>query len=157
MWLKKRILNMRDQSFSTLDEFLLNHWEKCEAGFLHYVNKDKKPRDKDFENWERLFNEYVERYDLSDDFKEYLELKTFITELRLQYILTGNRALKTQINIKEIDLARKDPSRIKGMNIDDCLVYLSKWMGGKFIRKNEITIVEFKSLLKQYERSSKKE
>jgi hypothetical protein len=57
--------------------------------------------------------------------------------------------LLNQIAIEEINLNQKDPSKHLGMTIDQCIVHLSKWVG-YHIRKTDITIVEFKSLMTEY-------
>jgi len=140
-----------------IDDFPLFNWEKCEGGELRYVNKDSKSRKSDFIAWNLLFNQYLERFGLGELMSEYLDVKAFLTELRLLYIETGNRMLLNQIKIEEARLKKLDPSAHEGMTIDQSLVYLSRWMGGGMLNKRKITIVEFKNLMNEYARSNKKE
>ena len=143
-----------DASFSDLDEFLLYNFDKCQGGEFRYVNVDEKPTGKDEKNWLRLYNQYLERFGLGEDFDKYMTCKQQLIKLRCEFLLTGDKMLLNYINIEEVNLEKLDPSKTQGMTIDQCLVHVSKWLG-QIVSKKKITVVEFKNLVEEYVRSGK--
>lgn len=88
--------------------------------------------------------------------QKYLEIKTFLTELKLNYVLTEDSSLLNQIEIEKINLRDADPEVGEAMTTDAMLVHLRKWMG-IWLDKKKITVVEFRDLVNEYVRSNKKE
>ena len=84
--------------------------------------------------------------------EEYLDVKIYVTELMALYIISRDRMIMNQIEIEQQKLISLDPSKHEGLTIDQCLVHLSKWMGGKPISKRDISIVEFKTMLEEWQK-----
>lgn len=134
----------------------LYNWDECAKGFTRYVNRDQEPRESDEEVYERLQNEYLERFGMAEHTEEFLKIKLFLIKLRLAYIETGDLSLLDQIAIEEINLRNADPSKLEGLTTDQALVHLSKWLGGGLLNAREITVTQFKTLTLEYERAHKK-
>lgn len=131
----------------------LYNWEKCQNGKLSYVNFDAVPREDDALNWLNLYNQYLDRFGLGAEMEKYLQIKQYLTALRLAFVQSGDAFLLNQIAIEEINLKNADPSKHEGMSIDQCLYHLRKELG--WIDKKKITIVDFKISLSEYVRSNK--
>ena len=151
-----RTLKKSNQSYSTIDDFPLYNWEKCQSGDMRYVNQDAKSTKYDEIIWLKLYNEYLERFGIGEGLEYFLKLKIHLVKLRLQFIQTNDLFLLNQIKVAEAQMISADPSKLQGMTTQQCLVHLSKWMG-TIVRAKEITIVEFKEMFEEYARSSKKE
>lgn len=151
-----RTLKKSNQSYSTIDDFPLYNWEKCQSGDMRYVNRDAKSTKYDEIIWLKLYNEYLERFGIGEGLEYFLKLKIHLVKLRLQFIQTNDLFLLNQIKVAEAQMISADPSKLQGMTTQQCLVHLSKWMGA-IVKAKEITIVEFKEMFEEYARSSKKE
>lgn len=151
-----RTLKKSNQSYSTIDDFPLYNWEKCQNGDMRYVNRDAKSTKFDEIIWLKLYNEYLERFGIGEGLEYFLKLKIHLVKLRLQFIQTNDLFLLNQIKVAEAQMISADPSKLQGMTTQQCLVHLSKWMGA-IVKAKDITIVEFKEMFEEYARSSKKE
>lgn len=151
-----RTLKKSKQSYSTIDDFPLYNWEKCQSGDMRYVNRDAKSTKFDEIIWLKLYNEYLERFGIGEGLEYFLKLKIHLVKLRLQFIQTNDLFLLNQIKVAEAQMISADPSKLQGMTTQQCLVHLSKWMGA-IVKAKDITIVEFKEMFEEYARSSKKE
>jgi len=135
---------------------ILWNWDECLKGEIRWINKDGVSTDKDFERFEDINDQYIQRYDLRDETITYLKIKMALIQLRLMYIETGDRMLLNQIEIETENLKTADPSNIEGMTIDQCLAWLRTQMPS-WINKKLITVVEFRDLMDEYGRRNKKE
>lgn len=153
--LRKRTEITPEKFYLTIDDLPLYNWTKCTDGDYRYVTRDGKSTKFDALVWVRLYNEYLERFDISDSFAEYLKTCIFLTELRCAFIESGDDSLLNQIAIEEVRLSKQDPSLHEGMSVEECLAQLSRWQG-YHIKIKEITIVEFKTLMLDYVRVNQK-
>jgi len=133
----------------------LYNWDECQKGNLRWVNKNGVSTKKDFERFEILQDQYIERYDLQYEMIKFLKIKITLTKLRLMYIETGDRMLLNQIEIETANLLKSDPSNIEGMTVDESLAWLRTQVPS-WIDKKIITIVEFRDLLNEYGRRNSK-
>lgn len=152
--LKNRTSSNLEKYYSTIDDFPLYNWEKCQGGELRYVSKDAKSTKYDQVIWLKLYNEYLERFGIGEGLDHFLRLKIHLIKLRLQFIQTNDLFLLNQIKVAEIQMSNADPSKLNGMTTQQCLVHLSKWMGA-VVKAKDITIVEFKEMFEEYVRSNK--
>ena len=152
--LKNRTSNNLEKYYSTIDDFPLYNWEKCQIGEFRYVCKDAKSTKFDQVIWLKLYNEYLERFGIGEGLEQFLKLKLHVIKLRLQFIQTNDLFLLNQIKVAEAQMSSADPSKLHGMTTQQCLVHLSKWMGA-MVKAKDITIVEFKEMFEEYVRSNK--
>lgn len=137
-----------------IDELPLDNWDKCQGGDIKHVTRNGKATERDGEVWVMLYDQYLERFGISDELESYLNIKVQLTKLRCLWIETGDDMILNQIAIEEINLKNLDPTKTEGMTTDQCLVHLSKWLG-YHVKKKDITIVEFRNLMNEYGRANK--
>lgn len=154
-WLKPNSSITPEKYYLEIDEISLYNWSKCMAGDLKFVTKDLKPSRLDGAVWVKLFNDYLKRFGITDDFDRYLDTLVLLTALRVAYIQTGDEMVLNQIAIEEVNAAKLDPSQFEGMTPEQCLTRLSKWQG-YHLKAREISIVEFKNLMIEYGRTDQK-
>jgi hypothetical protein len=132
----------------------LYNWDECQKGDVKHVTRDGKSTDMDGVVWVSLYNQSLERFGITEHMEAYLGVKVLLTQLRCMWVQTGDDMILNQIAIEEINLKNLDPTKTAGMTTDQCLVHLSKWLG-YHVRKRELTYVEFRNLMTEYERSNK--
>ena len=143
--------------YSEVYDIPLFNWEKCLEGDFKFMRLDrvKKYDLRDVEAFYRLYDKYIEKYDLTEEHKAYLDAQKHLIELRLQYVETGDEFLLNYISIAEMDVRKLAPTNEGGMTIGQTVTILSKWMG-QWINKKTITLEEYKDLIQEYERSNQK-
>lgn len=138
--------------YTSIEELPLYNWEKCQNGDLTYTRIDNKEtsHELDMKSWEILNYEYMERFGISRHHRRYLELQKRLLLLQMEVLETGNRFLNNKIRqvTDEITNIFKE-EKGKGMNIDQSLVYLSKFMGFR-LDKRTMKTLEYFTLLNEY-------
>ena len=138
--------------YTSIEELPLYNWEKCQNGDLTYtrIDNEETSHELDMKSWEILNYEYMERFGISRHHRRYLELQKRLLLLQLELVETGNRFLNNKIRqvTDEITNVFKD-EKGKGMNIDQSLVYLSKFMGFR-LDKRTMKTLEYFTLLNEY-------
>lgn len=131
----------------------LHNWIKCTEGDLRYsrkkVEKDTEETEQDNESWETIYDEYIEKYGLSELYKKVLELMRKKALLECEYVITGDQFKVTQIAVLEEKLKSSLNNNGKGMSIEQSLIHLSKWLGYP-INTYKTTVVEYFNILEQY-------
>jgi hypothetical protein len=97
-----------------------------------------------FENIQR---QLVDRFGISENYAEILELRREICDMKCEVAITGDRFQNTFINIKEAELEQLN--KIKGSTTDELKVILEKWLGFK-LNLQQITVSEWFTYLKQF-------
>lgn len=137
---------------------ILENWIQCNKGNVMFarlnVFADSKESKQDVEEWERLYNEYLQKYGLNDIYKQYLTLKIKIAKCQIDYILHSNRRTLNDIRIYENDLEKIKNISDSGTTIEEILMHLSKWFKNGILRTKDVTLGEYLILLKQYERAN---
>ena len=143
--------------YSEVYDIPLFNWEKCLEGDFKFMRiKRVKTFDvSDVEAFYKMYDKYIDRYDLTDEHKAYVEAQRNLIELRLQWVDTEDDFLLNYIAIAEMDVRKLEPTKEKGMSIGQTVAILSKWMG-QWINKKTITLEEYKDLIQEYERANQK-
>jgi hypothetical protein len=138
--------------YTSIEELPLYNWEKCQNGDLEYtrINNDETSHELDMKSWEILNYEYMELFGISRHHRKYLELQKRLLTLQMELLETGKTFLKNKIRqtTDEITNIFKE-EKGKGMNIDQSLVYLSKFMGFR-LDKRAMKTLEYFTLLNEY-------
>lgn len=133
---------------------------KCNEGDLRYTRKEITqeidPNEDDTKAWERIYDQYIEKYGLSKLYKKLLNLMREKALLECTFVMTRDRFKLTQIELKEAELKGAMSNNGNGMTIEEALVYLSKWIGYR-LNPKEITVVEYFNILAQYGKANKKD
>lgn len=98
--------------------------------------------------WEKMFNEWIERFDFSEEYKEHLSQKIKIAELQADYIISGEKHLKTMIKIEKEILKAEEPKEKKPFELESVMWKMSKFYGFK-LNSRELTVSEYYSAINE--------
>ena len=145
---------MRGKYYLELNEIPLFNFEKCMEGDYSYIRKDNK------EKWGKgevmafveLYEKYVQKYN-KKDLDNKISLYKSLIQLQCAYVETGEDYFLTQIEIKKASLPKaKEKTQ---SNTTETLLVLSKYTGYRLDPK-KVTVDEYFTLMKLYERENKK-
>lgn len=146
---------MQKKYYSELNEIPLFNFEKCLAGDFSYVCKEipEKWGKNEVKAFSELYEKYIQKYQ-KKDLENKISLYKNIIKLQCAYIESGDEYFITQIEIKKAHLPKKTEIKTES-NTTQTLVTLSKFMGYR-LNPKEITVDEFYTIIKDYERANKK-
>lgn len=131
------------------------NWTKCLNGDLKYIRKGKRGNDHaDIVYWEKMNDLYIDKFGLSKYNLRLLEQMKKLAMAELEYLATGDRFKLTLIEMETRRLEAMKSTAGTGITLEQGSVYLSKWLGYQ-IKLKEISVAEYFTLLKEYERYSK--
>ena len=135
----------------TIDDIPLYNWMKCTDGDIQFVRKDLADgtQEDDLKYWNAMFDDYLQRYGLSDLYKRMLKVMKDKAILETEFVLTKDRFKLTLIEIESNKLEAMMSNSGEGMTIDESLVHLSKWLG-YHLNVKRVTAGEYFTILKQY-------
>ena len=124
---------MKKDYFNSIDELpIWNWWRIAESGnliYLHKGNYDKE--DYTYEAyllWNKLQNEYLDEFGITDEFRQILELKKKWISKKTEFLLTGERFKLTEIDMIEAEMS--ETSSIKTANKkEDSIIILERKLG----------------------------
>ncbi len=96
--------------------------------------------------WENIFNEYMERFGLSEEYKEDLQNKIDLANLKADFIISGDRYFKTMIRVQEEIIRANQDDSGKEFELEILLAKMSKFYGFK-LTSRELTVAEYYSYL----------
>lgn len=134
----------------------LFNWEKVLEGNYKFmcIERVEEYGEDEIKAFYTLYNKYLERYGLGKEYEEYIEAQKMLIEYNLQFVETGDRFLLNYITIEIDNMNRLRPTNEQGITIGRVVARLSKWKGGQWINKKEISVEEYKDLIEEYERSN---
>lgn len=138
--------------YDTIAKFPLWNWRQCLDGDYTFTRLDPDKGDDvaDFLAWEKLYNEYLAQYGLGEDQNRIFELKIDLAMAQMDYVMDGNTFLLNNIKRLQRELKEILEKPVEG-GFDECLVYLSKWLGYHFDQKIR-TVTEFHSSMNMYQK-----
>ena len=124
---------MKKDYFNSIDELpIWNWWRIAESGnliYLHKGNYDKE--DYTYEAyllWNKLQNEYLDEFGITDEFRQILELKKKWISKKTEFLLTGERFKLTEIDMIEAEIS--ETSSVKTANKkEDSIIILERKLG----------------------------
>lgn len=138
--------------YLTIEDLPIYNWYKCLNGEIKYVRKAENGTEtQDLIVWERLHDEYIKEFGLSKVHAKILKVIKDKAIQELDYVITGDRFKLTLIEMEETRLKNILATAGSGVNIEEMLVHMSKWLG-QWIKTKEISVKEFFTLQKEYER-----
>lgn len=130
---------------------------KCSSGNLEYVRKEGKgSKVQDQLAWEKLYDQYLGEFGLSERYKKYLLLKQKKALLQAEYVITKEKFKLTEIEMQSTKIANLETYFGDGQKIEVILMWLSKFMGYK-IDPKETSVKEYFYLLEEYGKANKTE
>ena len=146
---------MRGKYYSELNEIPIHNFEKCMEGDYSYIRKDDK------EKWGKgeviafmeLYEKYIQKYN-KKDLDSKISLYKSIIQLQCAYIESGDDYFLTQIDIKKAQLPQEKTTKTKS-NTTETLLILGQYTGYR-LDPRKVTVDEYYTLIKLYERANKK-
>lgn len=108
--------------------------------------KNEKTYIKLFELWQKLYNEFIERFGLSDEFLSDLQTEIKIANLQADLIITKQKHLNTLIKIEQEKMRINNFEISEPADIESILAKMSKYYGFK-LSSRELTTAEYYSYL----------
>ena len=146
-------LNTSAEYWASIYEMPLHNWIKCTEGDFRFVRKvvdlDTEETDQDAEKWAVVYDQYIDKYGLSEMYKKLLETMRKKALLELSFVKTRDRFKLTLISAQEEKLKGMLNNNGNGMTIEQALIHLSKWLGYR-IDNRQTTVVEYFNLLAEY-------
>lgn len=143
--------------YTEIDYFPLVNWSKCCKGELIHCRIDVSngSESQDKEAWEVLFNDFIKKVGLGDEYNDYISLLKERANLQLDYLENRNRRILNEINLltNEIESYKKRIKSDSEGSITKTLNFLSKKQGYQIdIRK--ITTLAYFELIKEMSTSN---
>ena len=103
--LKTNLLSKYADKYGSIDDLPMYNWKKIhdtdELKWL-FVNKQEIENNDLLEaRWAAIYDEYLNEFGLSDEYKEILNVKRKIANLQADYIIKGDRLMLNYINIEK--------------------------------------------------------
>jgi hypothetical protein len=108
----------------------------------------------DHEAWEKIYDEYIERWGLGKLKEKMLKAMIRKAEAELEFCITGDRFQLTQAEIEENKLEGMMKNAGHGVTIEQTLIHLSKWIG-QWIKPREISTQEYFLMIQELDRYNK--
>jgi hypothetical protein len=109
-----------------------NWWKIAETGnliYLHILEDYEGKEDYNLiELWNKLQNEYLDEFGITEEFRKILSLKKKWINKKVEYLTTGERFKLTEIDIIESDIAETMDSKV-AVDKDDTIITLERKLG----------------------------
>ena len=156
----KRIISPTSvRRYSSIDSLPLYNWQKCVNGSLKHVRTIVKDEDKDNkedqEAFEKIYNEYIERFGMGKLYEKWLKIMKKKAVLECDFVITQEQFKITEIQIEEAKIKAMLDNKGEGTSIEKSLIYLGQWLGYRLNIK-EVTTLEYFNLLEEYGKANKK-
>jgi len=149
---------MHVKRYSGIDDMILDNWLKCVDGKLNYTRLEPTEKDEinqdDIDSWQKIYDSYLDHYGINELYKSYLSKAKKLAETKIKYIESERKFLHNVINVLENDMEKIQKQMQGGIATEQVLVHLSKWFGNGILRAKDLTVKEYFTLLKEYERAN---
>ena len=142
--LKKPTLIILERYYESIDEMFLNAWIKCNNEDLRYTRRTltEGTEEEDSKQWEKLQNQYLERFGLPKDYQKYLRLQVNKAKAQLEYVITGKRFELNKITAIDFKINALTNKNSEEISIQKMLNHLSKMQG--------YTLTQYNTTVSQY-------
>lgn len=139
-------------TYNSIDNLPYWNWQKIhETGNFSYLKKLESYRDIDIDTskdleakWEEIYEEFIEEFGISENYKEMLERKVNICNLKNDYVQSGDRVILNYIKLEEKLL--KDYEVKEEITFREMVNKIEKHQG-VILNAKEITVAKFFSYL----------
>ncbi len=154
--LRTNLLLRFSKKYSSIDDLPMFNWNKIhETNELKWLFNNKVEIDNTVELeelWGTIYDEYLQEFGLSKEYKEILAAKRKIANLQADYIIKGDRVILNFINIEKNALESLYDNTKGGSTFRDSLVHLEKMQGIK-INTKEITVADYYNYLRSIKKN----
>lgn len=140
-------------SISTLP--VMRWFEILKTGQLHhlFISGQGRVNALVVDTWNNLQQQYFDEFGVDDNFLIRLQKMKKLTELNLDYVITGNRFLLNQITQIEIELNGVGDTQVTSyFKVKDAIEKHRKY----YIDLDKITVIEWGHMVKDFEESGRK-
>lgn len=147
--------------YKSIEELPIFNWFKIqETNDLKWLMKDPgdctKGQVSTLETYmQKMTDEYVDTFGISDEHRRILMLKTDIACLEIDFLLNGDRKINTFLKIKRKEL-EKLITKSQSRETTNIQVHVSKYMGGSLINMRTTTVKEFYGILQEMKKEATK-
>jgi len=149
---KRSIKNLSLKCYTSIDDLPIKTWFEIHktANFLLLLREPVKITNDIYDEilgfWEEMYNQYINKFGLSDEFIVDLRSQMRVAEMRADYIITGQRHFLTLIKIEEEKERLHNLDVKEPQDLEIILAKISKYYGFKLSSK-ELTVTEYYSYL----------
>ena len=114
--------------YNSIDEMPIYNWFKCvELKDYSYCAKDRLKADLEAcqIKFSELYSEYIDTFGISQQLNDILSLQNEILVLKIDMVLSEDKAIKTFIELKELELA--DKLNVKQSKHSDSIILIEKY------------------------------
>jgi hypothetical protein len=153
---KAFIIPSAKKYYTSLEDLPLKNWIKINEGNYTYTRKDRNKgnKRKDFIAQTLINDSYIHKFGLSKLYLKILNLLRKKALLELDFVITGNRAKLTQIEVEEANLKSSFENKGKDVSIETTLIYISKFLN-TWVNIEVITVTEYFSLVEELDKYNK--
>lgn len=142
--------------YDKIEDLPLYNWIKITNGELNYCRLDLSigNNDDDLKYFDLISDDNYKYFGLGSEYLNLLDIQLQLSEIRLDFVITGDNFLKNKISMLETeieDIINKDLGNDN--SIDETIIYLSKWMGSR-INPRETTVKEFRTMISLLKKES---
>lgn len=121
---------MKVDYFNSIEDLpIWNWWKIAETGNLIYLHKLEEYEGKEdynlIELWNKLQNQYLEEFGITEEFRKILSLKKKWINKKVEFLTTGERFKLTEIDIIESDINETMEGKVK-VDKDDTVIMLEQ-------------------------------
>lgn len=149
--LRQNLLSKYSNKYSSIDDLPMYNWKKIhdtnELKWLFVTKQEVENNELLERRWALIYDEYLNEFGLSDEYKEILNVKRKIANLQADYIIKGDRVILNFINIEKNALESLYDTSKKGSSFRESLVHLEKMQGIK-INTKQITVADYYNYLR---------
>ena len=123
---------MKKDYFNSIDNLpIWNWWKIAESGNLIYLQKLEDYDGKEdytmkaFELWNKLQDEYLDEFGITDEFRQMLTLKKKWIKAKTDYLVTGERFKLTEIDIIEAQISETMTTKVN-VKKEDSIIMLEQ-------------------------------
>jgi len=148
VWNKSKQLDY----YSSIDELPVKIWFDIHktGNFSLLLKNDIKIKEKEFINlseaWNKIYNQYMKKFGLSEEFIADLNQSIRLAELQAKFIITKKPHYKTLIKVEKEKIKNTKEEIKKPHELESILATISKHFGFQ-LRSRDLTTLEYYSYI----------
>jgi len=134
--------------YDSISTMLINTWLKIhETGDLKLLIISGEPNDKQLsEAWDKAYSEYITEFGVSEDFKDFLEVKKSLIYHMIEYALEPSPINDTRLKLAQIEHDTYF-DKIEAQKMSVTFAQIDKYLRIQ-TDKNKMTVMEYYGYLK---------